>query len=86
MMQPTPAPTMPPDSPRQNEPSETESYPAPPQNTGSAPFSILVALFEKLQTERKHDRRRRLLETWFTHWRTEKGYDLYPVLRLILPQ
>ncbi|KAF8347685.1 DNA ligase 4 [Amanita rubescens] len=89
MMQPTPAPTTPPRSPQQtqgNDQRETEAYPPPPQNTGSAPFSILVALFEKLQIERKHDRRRRLLETWFTHWRTEKGYDLYPVLRLILPQ
>lgn len=70
---------------------------------GSAPFGILAALFEKLQTERKHDRRRKLLSTWlkvclifaafnlhlrstYQHWRDEKGHDLYPVLRLILPQ
>ncbi|KAF8636375.1 hypothetical protein AX17_003558 [Amanita inopinata Kibby_2008] len=92
MMQPTPAPSTPPHSPQHereqqaHEPVDTEAYPAPPQNIGTTPFSILVALFEKLQAERKHDRRRRFLEAWFNHWRTEKGYDLYPVLRLILPQ
>lgn len=61
-------------------------YPAPPQNNGSAPFYVLSALFDRLQNERKPDKRRRLLATWFNHWREEKGYDLYPVLRLILPQ
>jgi DNA ligase-4 len=89
MMQPTPAASTPPGSPQRDRfesHNEAEGYPAPPRNIGTAPFSILVALFEKLQAERKHDRRRKLLETWFTHWRTEIGYDLYPVLRLILPQ
>ncbi|KAM6496937.1 DNA ligase IV [Amanita muscaria] len=92
MMQPTPAPTTPPRSPKQSEigqkdeQDEGDTYPAPPRNTGTAPFSILVGLFEKLQSEKKHDRRKKSLEAWFTHWRTEKGYDLYPVLRLILPQ
>ncbi|KAF8638944.1 hypothetical protein AX16_010418 [Volvariella volvacea WC 439] len=62
------------------------SYPAPPQNVGSAPFDILVGLFEKLQTERRQERRKRMLEVWFNHWRKEVGYDLYPVLRLMLPQ
>ncbi|KIM44920.1 hypothetical protein M413DRAFT_442894 [Hebeloma cylindrosporum] len=87
-MQPTPAPTSAPSSPGpQPQPvNETNTYPAPPQNVESAPFGILVGLFEKLQNERKQERRRKLIDAWFTHWRKEKGYDLYPVLRLILPQ
>ncbi|KDR80522.1 hypothetical protein GALMADRAFT_240825 [Galerina marginata CBS 339.88] len=87
-MQPTPAPSSAPNSPGpQAEPIvETPTYPTPPQNLESAPFGILVGLFEKLQNERKQDRRRKLIDAWFTHWRQEKGYDLYPVLRLVLPQ
>ncbi|KAH7885847.1 ATP dependent DNA ligase domain-containing protein [Phlebopus sp. FC_14] len=84
-MQPTPAPTSPPGSPRQNY-EESTVYPAPPQNKGSAPFSVLAGLFDKLTTERKPERRRRLIDSWFNHWREEVGQDLYPVLRLILPQ
>ncbi|RXW22137.1 hypothetical protein EST38_g3713 [Candolleomyces aberdarensis] len=84
-MEPTPAPTSAPGSPKEPE-VEQPSYKPPPQNVGTAPFSVLVGLFEKLATERKHDRRRKLLDSWFTHWRNEKGYDLYPVLRLLLPQ
>ncbi|KAJ7252709.1 DNA ligase 4 [Mycena haematopus] len=84
-MQATPAPTSAPQSP-EPQPDEHTKYPAAPHNTGSAPFGILVSLFEKLQSERKQDRRKKLMDTWFNHWRDEKGYDLYPVLRLILPQ
>ncbi|KAF8551211.1 ATP-dependent DNA ligase [Imleria badia] len=83
-MQPTPAPSSPPRSP--GPVSEETVYPAPPQNNGSAPFSVLAGLFTKLSTERKPERRRRLLNAWFTHWREQVGRDLYPVLRLILPQ
>lgn len=86
MMQPTPAPTSPPGSPRPNHDEETIVYPPPPKNNGSAPFSVLAELFEKLSTERKPERRRRLLDVWFNHWREEIGHDLYPVIRLILPQ
>jgi DNA ligase-4 len=44
--------------------SQTD-YQSPPQNTDSAPFSVLVGLFEKLQAERKPDKRRKLLDGWF---------------------
>ncbi|KAG6866563.1 DNA ligase (ATP) [Blastosporella zonata] len=87
-MQPTPAPSSAPNSPK-SQPIQAEGeeeLKAPPQNTGSAPFGILAGLFEKLSNERKHDRRKKLIDAWFNHWRNEKGFDLYPVLRLILPQ
>ncbi|KAF8892072.1 ATP dependent DNA ligase domain-containing protein [Infundibulicybe gibba] len=88
MMQPTPAPSTRPNSPVPGATQDTSDapYPTPPLNVGSAPFGILVGLFEKLQSERKHERRRKLIDAWFKHWRNEKGFDLYPVLRLILPQ
>ncbi|KAK0202966.1 DNA ligase 4 [Desarmillaria ectypa] len=87
MMQLTPAPTSAPGSPQPAlEESQVTSMPEPPQNTGSAPFGILVGLFERLQTERGRDKREKLLSAWFNHWRDEKGKDLYPVLRLLLPQ
>ncbi|KAG6910035.1 DNA ligase (ATP) [Tephrocybe rancida] len=88
MMQPTPAPSSAPNSPP-SQPSQIqgeEEPKAPPQNMGSAPFGILAGLFDKLANERKHDRRKKLIDAWFNHWRDEKGFDLYPVLRLILPQ
>ncbi|KAI1796674.1 DNA ligase 4 [Ganoderma leucocontextum] len=94
-MQPTPAPSSPPqDSPplRQSSPpvavaeDHPVEYPEPPKNNGSAPFHVLAALFDRLQTERKPDKRRKLLASWFDHWRKEIGPDLFPVLRLILPQ
>ncbi|KAI3619578.1 dna ligase iv [Moniliophthora roreri] len=86
MMQPTPAPTSPPRSPPPAEYEHEQNYPIPPQNMGSAPFSVLVGLFEKLQNERRQERRKKLISAWFDHWREEVGNDLYPVLRLILPQ
>ncbi|KAI0923774.1 DNA ligase (ATP), variant 2 [Taiwanofungus camphoratus] len=88
-MLPTPAPSSAPPSPPLGVVAAEDHavvYPAPPQNKGSAPFHVLSALFEKLQNERKPEKRRKLLDSWFNHWREEMGYDLYPVLRLILPQ
>ncbi|KAI0629298.1 DNA ligase 4 [Trametes polyzona] len=88
-MQPTPAPSSPPSSqlpPAVAAEGHPLEYPAPPKNKGSAPFYVLVALFEKLQSERKPEKRRKLIASWFDHWRKEIGYDLFPVLRLILPQ
>ncbi|OJT11573.1 DNA ligase 4, partial [Trametes pubescens] len=95
-MQPTPAPSSPPASqlpgasqllpPAVAAEDHPIEYPAPPQNKGSAPFHVLVALFEKLQNERKPEKRRRLIASWLNGWRKDIGYDLFPVLRLILPQ
>jgi DNA ligase 4 len=69
-MQPTPGPSYAADSQTQSQedaeaPVELTTYPAPPQNIGSAPFSVLVGLFEKLQIEKKPERRRKLLDAWF---------------------
>jgi len=60
-MQSTPAP-----SPAPKVKTEDDSYPRPPQNVGNAPkFGVLVGLFERLQNERKQDRRMRHLHAWF---------------------
>ncbi|KII87420.1 hypothetical protein PLICRDRAFT_55380 [Plicaturopsis crispa FD-325 SS-3] len=88
MMQPTPAPTSPASSPKQTDATlqdEDIAYPPPPQNMNSAPFGVLAGLFGKLQNERNSEKRRRLIGAWFNRWREQMGYDLYPVLRLILP-
>jgi DNA ligase 4 len=72
MQQATPVPTEdrsspPPESTQTTAAAEDHpvEYPVPPQNIGSAPFYVLSALFDRLQTERKPDKRRRLLDTWF---------------------
>ena len=64
-MQPTPAPSSPPASPKEVAAEETVVYPAPPLNHGSAPFHVLVGLFDKLQVERKPERRKKMLNAWF---------------------
>ncbi|EPQ56491.1 DNA ligase 4 [Gloeophyllum trabeum ATCC 11539] len=88
MQQPTPAPSSPPLSPAPDttESKAEEKEKPPVENVGSTPFSVLTALFEKLQNERKPEKRRKMLDSWFDHWRKEIGYNLFPVLRLILPQ
>ncbi|KAH9074828.1 ATP dependent DNA ligase domain-containing protein [Lactarius deliciosus] len=91
-MLPTPAPTTPRSSPPLPSSQLPElqypddSYPEAPQNRGTTPFSVLSGLFDKLQNERKPDKRRKLMSAWFDRWRREVGHDLYPVLRLLLPQ
>ncbi|KAI9440740.1 ATP dependent DNA ligase domain-containing protein [Lactarius indigo] len=91
-MLPTPAPTTPgrsPPPPSSQLPEvqyTDDSYPEAPQNRGTTPFSVLSGLFDKLQNERKPEKRRKFMSSWFDRWRAEVGYDLYPVLRLLLPQ
>lgn len=41
------------------------SFPPPPENKETAPFSVLSSLFERLQGERKPEKRYRLLNSWF---------------------
>jgi DNA ligase-4 len=75
-MLPTPAPTTPGNSLRhQNSQLPTtevpdfnlsdSAYPEAPQNRGSAPFSVLSGLFDKLQNERKPDKRKKFISAWF---------------------
>ena len=74
-MLPTPAPTTPGNSPPQrSRVPETEvpdlslsdnAYPEAPQNRGTAPFSVLSGLFDKIQNERKPEKRRKFLSAWF---------------------
>ncbi|KAI5121896.1 hypothetical protein M0805_001100 [Coniferiporia weirii] len=65
---------------------QTAVYPPAPPNVVSIPFSVLSGLYEKLASERKPEIRRRALTKWFSNWREDVGKDLYPVLRLLLPQ
>jgi hypothetical protein len=45
---------------------ETDSnLPPPPENRETAPFSVLSSLFDRLQGERKPEKRYRLLNSWF---------------------
>jgi DNA ligase-4 len=75
-MLPTPAPTTPGNSPppqRSRVPEikvpdlslSDNTYPEAPQNRGTAPFSVLSGLFDKLQNERKPEKRKKFLSAWF---------------------
>ncbi|EED85575.1 predicted protein [Postia placenta Mad-698-R] len=79
-MLPTPAPTSPPSSPRPEVTAAAEDhpivYPPPPPTRGSAPFQVLAALFDKLQGERRPEKRRRLLDSWFNKDRERAVYGL----------
>ncbi|PPQ67701.1 hypothetical protein CVT24_002757 [Panaeolus cyanescens] len=74
----TPAPTEPPGSPgpERQELPPSQTYPEPPHNVSTLPFGVLSSLFDKLQNERKHDRRRRHLEVWFMKDRERAVYGL----------
>lgn len=73
-MQPTPAPTSPPGSPPPEDSAVANvDYPAAPQNSKgpSPPFGALVGLFDRLQSERRQDKRRKLINSWFNVSRSE---------------
>ncbi|KIJ55330.1 hypothetical protein M422DRAFT_57814 [Sphaerobolus stellatus SS14] len=66
---------------------EDNTYNHVPVNKGKyPPLGVLTGLYEKLSNENKHELRRKLLANWFRKWRKDVGPDLYPVLRLLLPQ
>lgn len=81
-MLPTPAPTSPGTTsanlPEERSQPQVVSYPDPPRNVGSAPFFVLSALFDKLQNERKPEKRRKLLDTWFNVCVSESSLDNRP--------
>jgi DNA ligase-4 len=69
-MLPTPAPTTPRNSPPVStsqlpQSQNPDDYPEAPQNRGTAPFSVLSGLFDKLQNERKPDKRKKFMSAWF---------------------
>ncbi|VDB87968.1 unnamed protein product [Peniophora sp. CBMAI 1063] len=67
-------------------PEGESAYPEPPKNWGKTPsFGALASLYNKLSRERQHDKRRKAIDTWFEQWRKVVGPDLYPVIRLLLP-
>ncbi|KAA1468079.1 DNA ligase 4 [Dentipellis sp. KUC8613] len=86
MMEASSPPSSPTESQLPHESHEDASYPPPPLNRSSPPFAVLSHLFDKLHAQRKPEKRRRLLNSWFDFWRKNVGNDLYPVLRLVLPQ
>ncbi|KAF7972746.1 hypothetical protein HWV62_17106 [Athelia sp. TMB] len=73
-MQATPAPTSPARSPPPQDDAEVLN--PPPQNISSVPFSVLVGLFLKLQSEKKPERRRQYLNSWFNKDRERAVYGL----------
>lgn len=44
---------------------DESNYPTPPMNKKSVPFGVLVSLYEKLQNEKKPEKRRKTLMSWF---------------------
>ncbi|CUA67897.1 DNA ligase 4 [Rhizoctonia solani] len=73
------------------EPSAVEPLPllkpAGVFNHGPSPlFSRLADLFEALRLAKGQEKRKTMLLRWFANWREKVGTDLYPALRLILPE
>ena len=61
--------------------TETDSnFPPPPENKETTPFSVLSSLFDRLQGERKPEKRYRLLNSWFNVYLQVLSYY---VLKLI---
>lgn len=90
-MLPTPAPTTPGNSPPLQKVPETDvpdfnlsdnAYPEAPQNHGTAPFSALSGLFDKIQNERKPEKRRKFLTAWFdVRYHVIYSYAELPLMR-----
>ena len=77
-MQATPAPTEAPGSPQPSQVTASQQpFPEQPYNTDTLPFHILTAFFEKLQGERKQEKRRKLLNHWFNVCISSKWCSLH---------
>lgn len=88
MQQPTPAPSEYPSSPPPARPRASRenvaaaedhpiTYIPPPPNVESAPFYVLSSLFDKLSTERKPEKRKKLLGSWFNVCSNSYSYELF---------
>ncbi|GAA5907954.1 hypothetical protein JCM8208_004007 [Rhodotorula glutinis] len=65
--------------------------PAGIENGQTPPFGALCGLFEQFESitrnkHKKNEKKGEVLQRFFERWRTEVGPDLYPVVRLMLPE
>ncbi|GAA5850871.1 hypothetical protein JCM9279_006224 [Rhodotorula babjevae] len=65
--------------------------PAGLENGQTPPFGALCGLFEQFESitrnkHKKNEKKGEVLQRFFERWRTEVGPDLYPVVRLMLPE
>ncbi|KZP01667.1 ATP-dependent DNA ligase [Calocera viscosa TUFC12733] len=87
------APPSPPASPKasvypeNNQPVQFERPPHVFNRGSSPPFTLVTTLFRDLsRANSKPPKRREALAKWFHKWRTDVGNDLYPAMRLMVPQ
>lgn len=77
------------------EPTLSQSAPLPPptqlerprdciNRNPTPPFSVLCAVMDRLRTE-EASKRRDILTRFMNQWRIKVGNDLYPLIRLLLP-
>ncbi|EJU03583.1 ATP-dependent DNA ligase [Dacryopinax primogenitus] len=71
--------------PENHQPLQFERPPHVFNRGTSPPFTLLTALFKDLG-KAKPPKRRDALSKWFHKWRTDVGNDLYPAMRLLVPQ
>ncbi|TNY23188.1 ATP dependent DNA ligase domain-containing protein [Rhodotorula diobovata] len=65
--------------------------PAGIENGPTPPFGTLCGLFEQFESitrnkHKKNEKKGEVLARFFERWRSEVGPDLYPVIRLMLPE
>ncbi|GAA5924604.1 hypothetical protein JCM1841_003439 [Sporobolomyces salmonicolor] len=73
--------------------AQSDDITRPPglENQGKVPFGVLCSLYERFEsaTRNKHKKpgyKGELLKDFIKHWRDEVGPDLYPLIRLLLPE
>lgn len=68
----------------------SDGVPREPHNSGALPrFSVIVELCEKLEGiygQRSQERRRQVIVSFYQWWRQHVGNDIFPAMRLLLPQ